>query len=68
MIMTLSETTKLWEKTLKKVKEKLDNQNIFDYFFANTYIHEIKGDTIIVVADKLVAKIELNSKYKDLLE
>ena len=68
MIMTLSETTKLWEKTLKKVKEKLDNQSTYDNFFASTYIHEIKGDTIIVVADKLVAKIELNSKYKDLLE
>ena len=67
MITTLSETTKLWEKTLKKAKEKIGNPTTYDYFLANTYIHEINGDTIIVVADKLVSKIEINNKYKELL-
>ncbi len=53
MSMTVSEMTKLWNKTLKKMKEALgSNQYSYDYFLANTYIYDIKGNVITIVADK----------------
>ena len=69
MSMTVSEMTKLWNKTLKKMKEALgSNQYSYDYFLANTYIYDIKGNVITIVADKEVAKPTIEKNYLKLLE
>ncbi|MBO6280547.1 MAG: chromosomal replication initiator protein DnaA [Bacilli bacterium] len=67
MVTTLSEITKLWEKTLKKVDQKMNHDPSFDYFFANSYIYEKRGNTLIVVAPTLVAKTVIMDKYHDLV-
>ena len=68
MTMTVSEITKLWNKTLKKVRESISDTYSFDYFLANTYIYEIKGNNIIVVCDKLAGKPTIERNYLKLLE
>ena len=68
MTMTVSEITKLWNKTLKKVRESISDTYSFDYFLANTYIYEIKGNNIIVVCDKLAGKPTIEKNYLKLLE
>lgn len=67
MISTLTEITKLWNKTLNRIEQKLDGDPIFDYFFANSYVYEKSGNTLIVVVNGLVAKTELGTKHKKLV-
>ena len=66
--MTVREITKLWNKTLKKVRESISDTYSFDYFLANTYIYEIKGNNIILVCDKLAGKPTIERNYLKLLE
>ena len=67
MVTTLSEMTKLWDKTLKRIKEKINDNTSFDYFFNNSYVHDRSGDTLIVVAQNQVSKAVLQDKYIDLI-
>ena len=60
--------TRIWQKTLKLVDERLGERQIFDSFFADTYINDIKGDTITVIVNSLTAERLLSSKYIDLLK
>ena len=63
MVATLTETTKLWNKTLARVKDIIKDNNSFEYFLANTYIYKIENGNIILVADKRVAKPVIEGKY-----
>ena len=67
MVTTLSEMTKLWDKTLKRIKETLNDNRTFDYFFANSYIDDREGDTLIIVAAHDVAKAVMQDKYSELI-
>lgn len=67
MVTTLSEMTKLWDKTLKKIKETLNDNRTYDYFFANSYIDSRDGDTLIIVAPHRVAKSVIEDKYSELI-
>lgn len=67
MGMSLTETTKLWEKALKVIENKLNEKKTYDNFFAGSYIYEIRGSTIIVIATSLVAKTVMNAQYADLI-
>ena len=67
MITSISEYTRLWEKALKKIAEKINEKKTFDSFFANSYIYDIKGNKIIVAVTSLVAKTVLNGQYKELI-
>ena len=68
MNSSISEMTRIWQKTLKLVDERLGERQIFDSFFADTYINDIKGDTITVIVNSLTAERLLSSKYIDLLK
>ena len=65
---SISEMTRIWQQTLKLVDERLQERQIFDSFFADTYINDIKGDTITVIVNSLTAERLLSSKYIDLLK
>ena len=67
MVTTLSEMTKLWDKTLRKIKETLNDNRTYDYFFANSYLDSREGDTLIVVAPHRVAKSVIEDKYSELI-
>ena len=67
MVTSISESTRLWEKALKKIQEKIDDKKAFDSWFENSYIYDIKGNVISVVVANKVAKTLLSSKYADLI-
>ena len=67
MNSSVSEMARNWEQTLKIIDSRLNERDIFDYFFANTYIHDIQGDTVIVVVRDLTSQRLLSSKYIEVI-
>ena len=67
MINTLSEITKLWDKVLLKIKDKISDPRLFESFFEDSYIYEISGDTITVVVNSALASQLLSTKHYDLI-
>lgn len=68
MAMTISEITHLWDKVLKRIEERLGEKQVFDSFFANSYIHDIVGSTITVVVNSALAVRLISSKYNEIVE
>lgn len=67
MISSISEITQLWDHSLKRIEEQLGEKQIFDSFFANSYVHEISGNQIVVVVNSRFAATIIESKYYDLV-
>ena len=67
MAVSVSEASRIWEKVLKKIKEKLDEEKSYDLFFSKTYIQEINGNVITVVTPSNLSKIQLENQYSDLV-
>ena len=65
---SISEMARVWQSTLNLLDERLNERQIFDSFFASTYIHEINGDNITVVVKDLTSQRLLSSKYIDLIK
>ena len=65
---SISEIARIWQKTLKLVDVRLQERQIFDTFFASTYIYDIQGDVVTVVAKDLTSQRLLSSKYIDLIK
>ena len=68
MISSISEITQLWDRALKRIEEQIGEKQVFDSFFAGSYIYEIRGNTIVVAVDSPLAIALINSKYKDLVK
>lgn len=67
MISSISEITKLWDTALLKIEERLGEKQLFDSFFAGSYIHEIKGDSIVVIVNSALAVSLIKQKYYDIV-
>lgn len=67
MIMSLSEITQLWDKALIKIEKRLGEKQIFDSFFANSYINEVNNNEIEVVVNSALAVRLMSSKYDDII-
>ena len=59
---------RIWQKTLKLINERLQETEIFDYFFADTYIYEIVGDLVTVVTKDKTSQRLLSFNYIDLIK
>ena len=68
MNISISEVSRIWEQTLKIIDERLGERQIFDEFFANTYIYSYEGNIVIVVVKNLTSQRLLSSKYIDLIK
>ena len=68
MVTSISESTRLWEKALKKIQEKIDDKKAFDSWFEKSYIYEVRGNVISVVVDNKVAKTLLSNQYSKLIQ
>ena len=68
MSKSISEMAKIWQQVLKIIDKRLQERQIFDSFFADTYINDIKGDTITVVVNSTTSEILLSSKYIELIK
>ena len=67
MVATLSEMTKLWDKALKKIKQEIDSSITFDNYIDGSYIYDIEGDTVTIVAKNKVGKVLIEGKYNEFI-
>ena len=68
MINSISEITQLWNKALKRIEEQLGEKQVFDSFFATSYIYEISGNTIVVVVNSPLGVALMQTKYNELIK
>lgn len=68
MISSISEITQLWDRALIKIEERLGEKQLFDSFFAGSYIHEIRGDTIVVIVNSALAVSLIKQKYCNIVK
>jgi chromosomal replication initiator protein len=64
---TLSEIAQIWERVLDRLSQKINDRHIFDSFFADSYIHTIQNDEIVVVVNSGLAVNLLNTRYLDMV-
>ena len=67
MISSISEIAQLWDRSLKRIEEQLGEKQLFDSFFADSYIYEIRDNVIVVVVSTYLAKTLISTKYYDLV-
>ena len=67
MISSISEIAQLWDRSLKRIEEQLGEKQLFDSFFADSYIYEIRDNAIVVVVSTLLAKNLISTKYYDMV-
>ena len=65
---SISEIARIWQQTLKIVDERLGERQIFDYFFADTYIYDINGEVVTVVTKDRTSQRLLSVNYIDLIK
>ena len=71
MVTSISESTRLWEKALKKIQEKINDKKAFDTWFEKSYIYEVRGNVISVAVygdSARTAKTLLTTQYSDLVK
>lgn len=68
MSMKENDTTLFWDRTLKKIKARLNNDMIFDNFFRDTYIDHIDGNAMFVVCPNALSAMVLGTTYKTLVD
>ena len=61
------EIAKLWERILDKIKERFDDQRVFESFLSEAYLHSIDGNIMVVVVNSGLAVDLLGKKYSDLI-
>ena len=67
MISSISEITQLWDQALNKIEKKLGEKQLFDAFFTDSYINEIRGDVIVVVVNSALSVSLMKGKYYDII-
>lgn len=68
MGITISEATRLWENALGVLEERLNEKKTFDSFLANSYILDIDGNYVSLVAASKVAKTVIERQYLDIIK
>lgn len=64
---SISEITQLWDRALKRIEERLGEKQLFDSFFAGSYINEIHVDTIQIVVNSQLGANLIKTKYYDIV-
>ena len=68
MTVSLSQQGQIWDAVLKLVKDRINDRHVFDSFFADTKIHKIEGNKIVVVTDSSLSCNLLSTKYLSTIE
>ena len=45
---SISQLTAIWNRSLKRIKDKLGDDHIYDTFFGGSYIDSVQGDTLLI--------------------
>ena len=67
MNTSISMLTQIWDRSLKKIEEQLGEKQVFDSFFAGSYIYDVSGNTMVVVVANSLATAIIKAKYYDLV-
>lgn len=68
---SVSEIAALWSRILEKIKSNIPDDSggmVYDNFFKDTYLNEIRDNKLIVVANSRVACHILANRYKDMID
>ena len=68
MYNSISEIAHLWGRVLAKIETKLNDRATYSSFFDDSYIDEIRGNTIVVVVSTALAAQLMRTKYYDLIQ
>ena len=66
--MNFSKLNNIWEEVLLSLKDKLQDNNIFNTFFQDSKLYEVKDDTAFISVKTKFAKELLESRYIDIIE
>ena len=66
--MNFSKLNNIWEEVLLSLKSKLQDNNIFNTFFQDSKLYEIKDDTAYISVKTKFAKELLESRYLTIIE
>lgn len=66
--MNFSKLNSLWEEVLLSLKNKLQDNNIFNTFFQDSKLDEVEGDTAYISVTTRFAKELIESRYLELIE
>ena len=65
MYNTVSKITQLWEQALREIEKRIGERKVFESFFMESYIHEIRGNTVVIAVDGIFAASLIKTKYYD---
>ena len=65
MYNTVSEITQFWGQALKEIEKRVGERKVFESFFMDSYIHEIRGNTVVLAVDGVFAASIIKTKYFD---
>lgn len=68
MTVSLSQQEQIWDAVLKLVKDRINDKHVFDSFFADTKIHNVSENKIVVITDSKLSCNLLNTKFRDILQ
>ncbi|HKL73077.1 MAG TPA: chromosomal replication initiator protein DnaA [Candidatus Onthovivens sp.] len=63
---TLTDTTKIWNQVLLKLKDKINDTAFYNSMIASTFIHSITGDKMIIGCDTAFAALNISDNFYDL--
>ena len=66
--MNFSKLNNIWEEVLLSLKNKLQDNNIFNTFFQDSKLYEVKDDTAYISVKTKFAKELLESRYLTIIE
>ncbi|MCH3909441.1 MAG: chromosomal replication initiator protein DnaA [Bacilli bacterium] len=67
MDSTVSEIASLWDRILLRIKEKINDQIVYDSFFEGSYLYSINGSTMLVVVNTELAVQILSTQYIEMV-
>lgn len=68
MSETISQLTAIWNRSLQRIKKKLNDNHIYDTFFGGSYIDSVQGNTLVVIVNSELAAMVLAKSYTSLVE
>ena len=66
--MNFSKLNNIWEEVLLSLKNKLQDNNIFNTFFQDSKLYEIKNEIAYISVKTKFAKELLESRYLTIIE
>jgi len=64
---TISELVSIWSRALTKIKAKINDNSVFDSFFADSYIDSVTDNTMNIATNSNVAATILSTQFRKMV-